>query len=144
MRRCSQELTSPHVNPCQRLSSPFGSRLKITISSVVDRTDHPAILTNADATYQYDVLRHLQRALGELGVSATLARVHHLGLPTEYVHVSGVSGPRPPILFIRTQLSRLMRVRVDGESYVLVSGEAFPAGNPGIAARQIALVALAR
>jgi hypothetical protein len=112
--------------------------------SVVEKTDHPTILTNADATYQYDVLRHLQRALEDLGIPATLARTHHLGLPTEHAHVSGVSGLTPPILFIYTQLSGLMRVQVDGESYVLISGEVFPTSSPEIAARGMANIAVAR
>ncbi len=102
------------------------------------------ILADAEAERQRGLLLGLQVALDGLGIQAVLARNHHLGLRTEYVPVSAVSGLKPPTLHVFAGSLGLVRVRVHvskksddesgEESFALATGQSFPAGDAGNAA----------
>jgi hypothetical protein len=105
------------------------------------------ILADAEAERQRGLLLGLQVALNGLGIQAVLARNHHLGLPTEYVPVSAVSGLKPPTLHVFAGVLGMIRVQVHvskksddesgEESFALTTGQSFPAGDAGRAADEI-------
>ncbi|HUC59123.1 MAG TPA: hypothetical protein VMA95_17100 [Streptosporangiaceae bacterium] len=95
------------------------------------------ILTDEEAERQRGLLLGLQAALDGLGIESVLARNHHLGLPTEYVPVSGASGLKPPSLHVFAGRLGLVRVQVGDGSFALATGQSFPAGDAGKAAEEI-------
>jgi hypothetical protein len=95
------------------------------------------ILKDEEAERQRGLLLGLQVALGDLGIRAVLARDHHLGLPTEYVRVSGVCGQKPPSLHVFAGRLGLLRVHVSDGSFALATGQSFPAEDAGTAAGEI-------
>ena len=104
------------------------------------------ILADAEAERQRGLLLGLQVALDGVGIQAVLARNHHLGLPTEYVPVSGACGLKAPVLFVFAGLLGMVRVQVhvskksDDESadfFALATGQSLPAGDAGKAAEGI-------
>jgi hypothetical protein len=66
-----------------------------------------------------------------------VARNHHIGLPTEYVHVSGACGLKAPILFVCAADDCMLRVQVSGRSYVLATEQLVSADDTETAAREI-------
>ena len=95
------------------------------------------ILKDEEAELQRRLLLGLQVALDGLGIEAVLARNHHLGLPTEYVRVSGVCGQKPPSLHVFAGLLGMVRVQVCDGSFALATGESFPAADAEKAAFEI-------
>jgi len=105
------------------------------------------ILRADEAERQRGLLLSLQVALDGLGIRAVLARNHHLGLPTEYVPVSGACGLKAPSLHVFAGLLGMVRVQVqvseksDGESsdeyFALATGQSFSAGDAEKAALEI-------
>jgi hypothetical protein len=102
-----------------------------------DVTSGPAILSDEEAERQRMLLLRLRVALGGLGIEAVLARNHHLGLPTEYVRVSGVCGLKPPSLHVFAGLLGMVRVQVSDGSFALATGQSFPAEDAEKAAYEI-------
>ncbi len=97
----------------------------------------PLILKDGEAERQRQLLVQLKAALADVGVQSIVARNHHIGLPTEYAHVSGACGLKPPILFVRAADDGVVRVQVSDRSYVLATGQSFPAGDTETAAQEI-------
>jgi hypothetical protein len=95
------------------------------------------ILKDEEAERQRGLLLGLQVVLGDLGIRAVLARNHHLGLPTEYVRVSGACGQKPPSLHVFAGRLGLLRVHVSDGSFVLAAGQSFPAQDAETAAGEI-------
>ncbi len=105
------------------------------------------ILAAEEAERQRGLLLGLQVALDGVGIQAVLARNHHLGLPTPFARVSGVCGLKAPVLFVFAGVLDMVRVQVhvseesdgesDDESFALVTGQSFPAGDAGKAADEI-------
>lgn len=105
------------------------------------------ILKDEEAERQRGLLFGLQVALGGIGISSVLARNHHLGLPTEYVPVSGVCGQKPPSLYVFAGRLGVVRVQVQvsdesgDDLFALATGESFPAGDAGTTADEICRLA---
>jgi hypothetical protein len=97
----------------------------------------PLILKDDEAERQRQLLVALKAALADVGVQSIVARNHHIGLPTEYAHVSGACGLKAPILFVRAADDSVIRVQVSDRTYVLATGQSFPAGDTETAAREI-------
>jgi hypothetical protein len=96
------------------------------------------ILRDEEAERQRGLLLGLQAALDGLGIESVLARNHRLALPTKYVQVSGASGLKPPSLHVFAVRLGLVRVQVsDGESFLLATGQSFPARDAVRAADEI-------
>jgi hypothetical protein len=105
--------------------------------SAVTTPPRSLILKDDEAERQRQLLVQLKAALAEIGVQSIVARNHHLGLPTEYAQVRGACGLKPPILFVGAADDGVIRVQVSDRSYVLATGQSFPAGDTKTAAQEI-------